>query len=186
MIFLFVCLIWFFTSHQQSCYFWQKQIKKKNKKKNRKIWNCWSTISWWYSHFFFQMVPESSQTILLGGNVLLSHSSATVLIIVTWATTRKNLSLRFPTRSYQNQPAQLQRLAIIVKSLVARFDRILFNKQITKALISLRGCAGWSAPLLFANPQRQVFSRQGSPWCCCFHWTPLVNIYCKLSWYFLV
>ena len=29
------------------------------------------------------------------------------------------------------------------------------------AQISLRGCAGWSAPLLFANPRRQVFSRRG-------------------------
>ena len=37
---------------------------------------------------------------------------------------------------------------------------ILFNKQITKALIRLRGCEGWSdsAPLLFVNPRRQVFS----------------------------
>ena len=34
--------------------------------------------------------------------------------------------------------------------------------RITKALISLRGCAGWSASLLFANPRRQVFSRRGS------------------------
>ena len=33
--------------------------------------------------------------------------------------------------------------------------------QITKALIRLRGCADWSAPLLFANPRRQVFSRRG-------------------------
>ena len=30
----------------------------------------------------------------------------------------------------------------------------------TKALIRLRGCAGWSAPLLFANHQRQVFSHR--------------------------
>ena len=37
---------------------------------------------------------------------------------------------------------------------------ILCNKQI-KALIRLRGCAGWSAPLLFAKPRRQVFSCQG-------------------------
>ena len=28
-------------------------------------------------------------------------------------------------------------------------------------LISLQGCPGWSAPLLFANPQREVFSRRG-------------------------
>ena len=38
---------------------------------------------------------------------------------------------------------------------------IHFKKRITKALIRLCGCAGWSAPLLFANPGRQVFSRQG-------------------------
>ena len=38
---------------------------------------------------------------------------------------------------------------------------ILSNKQITKVLIRLCICAGWSAPLLFANPRRQVFSRQG-------------------------
>ena len=37
----------------------------------------------------------------------------------------------------------------------------LSSKRITNALIRLRGCAGWSAPLLFANPRRQVFSRRG-------------------------
>ena len=37
----------------------------------------------------------------------------------------------------------------------------LSKKRITKAVIRLRGCAGWSAPLLFANPRRQVFSRRG-------------------------
>ena len=35
---------------------------------------------------------------------------------------------------------------------------ILSKKRITKALISLRGCAGWSALVLFVNPRRQVFS----------------------------
>ena len=39
------------------------------------------------------------------------------------------------------------------------FDIILSKKRITKALISLRGCAGWSAPVLFATPRRQVTSR---------------------------
>ena len=46
-------------------------------------------------------------------------------------------------------------------SLVASFDMVLSKHHITKALISLRGCAGWSAPLLFANSWRQVFSRPG-------------------------
>ena len=46
-------------------------------------------------------------------------------------------------------------------SLVASLNMILSNKQITKALIRLRQCAGWSAPLLFANTRRQVFSHRG-------------------------
>ena len=46
-------------------------------------------------------------------------------------------------------------------SLLASLDMILSNKRITKALIRLRGCAGWSAPLLLATHRRQVFSRRG-------------------------
>ena len=38
---------------------------------------------------------------------------------------------------------------------------ILSNKRITKALIRLCGCPGWSGPVLFAKPQRQVLSRRG-------------------------
>ena len=34
---------------------------------------------------------------------------------------------------------------------------ILSNKQITKVLISLHICAGWSVPLLFANPKDKFF-----------------------------
>ena len=41
------------------------------------------------------------------------------------------------------------------------FTRSKFTlKQITKALIRLRGCAGWLAHVLFANPRRQGFSRR--------------------------
>ena len=39
---------------------------------------------------------------------------------------------------------------------------ILLDKQITKALISLCQCAGWSGPVLCPSyPRRQVFSRRG-------------------------
>ena len=38
---------------------------------------------------------------------------------------------------------------------------LLSKKRTTKALIRLRGCAGWSAPVLFLNPRRHVFSRRG-------------------------
>ena len=43
-------------------------------------------------------------------------------------------------------------------SLVASLDMVLSKTRITKA-IRLRRCAGWSAPVLFLNPRRQVFSR---------------------------
>ena len=46
-------------------------------------------------------------------------------------------------------------------SLAASLDMILSKKRITKMLIRLRGCAGWSTPLLVANLQRQVFSQRG-------------------------
>ena len=44
---------------------------------------------------------------------------------------------------------------------VASLDMILSKKRITKALIRLCGCAGWSVPVLFANPPRQIFPRRG-------------------------
>ena len=37
---------------------------------------------------------------------------------------------------------------------VASLHMMLSKKQITKALIRLRGCVGWSATVLFANPRR--------------------------------
>ena len=42
---------------------------------------------------------------------------------------------------------------------------ILSKKRITKVLIRLRGWAGWSAPVLCANPRKQVFSH------CCPYYT---------------
>ena len=35
----------------------------------------------------------------------------------------------------------------------ASFDIVLSKKRITKVLISLCVCAGWSMPLLYANPK---------------------------------
>ena len=59
-------------------------------------------------------------------------------------------------------PAQLQRLARkMIFFSVASLAMVLSKTQIAKALIRLRGCAGWSAPVLLANPRRQVFSGRG-------------------------
>ena len=77
--------------------------------------------------------------------------------IYIWASTRQNLSSGFLKKRGSNQSPKLNRLS----SLVASLDIILSKKRITKALIRLRGCAGWSAPVLFANHRKQVFSCQG-------------------------
>ena len=50
-----------------------------------------------------------------------------------------NLSLGFPTKRDL--------------TFVASLDMILSKKRIKKVLISLHGCTGWSAPLLFAHPK---------------------------------
>ena len=46
----------------------------------------------------------------------------------------------------------------IENSPVANLQMILSTKRITKALIRLRGCAGWSAPVLSQTPE-DSFSR---------------------------
>ena len=43
---------------------------------------------------------------------------------------------------------------------------IFSNQRLTKALLRLRECADWFAPLLFANPPRQVFSYRGPIYLC--------------------
>ena len=50
----------------------------------------------------------------------------------------------------------------------ASLHMILSKKQNKKALIRLRGCAGWSAPVLFTNPRRQDFSRRGPYYSCIY------------------
>ena len=67
------------------------------------------------------------------------------LVLIIWASMRQNLSLGFPAKRDSNQSLQLL-------SLVGSLDINLSKKRITKALIRLCRCAGWSAPLLFANP----------------------------------
>ena len=46
----------------------------------------------------------------------------------------------------------------IENSPVASLHMVLYKKRITKALIGLRECTGWYAPVLFANPEDR-FSR---------------------------
>ena len=64
----------------------------------------------------------------------------------------------------------------------ASLHMILSKKQ-KKALIRLRGCAGWSAPVLFTNPRRQGFSRRGPYYSCIYdpcnsEWTASHVFFC--------
>ena len=69
----------------------------------------------------------------------------------------------FPARYDSNWPAQLQKLARVLKFRLQNLrDIVLFNQRTTKALIRLRGCPDWSAPLLFAYDIRHIFSWPGS------------------------
>ena len=60
---------------------------------------------------------------------------------------------------------QLQRLAKNEISLVASLDMLHSNTRMTKALIRLRGCAGWSVPLLFTISTADRFSRVEASTC---------------------
>ena len=67
-----------------------------------------------------------------------------------WATSRETLPWGFATRKDTNRLAQLQKLASLGMSDKSSKASILSRQRTTKALIRLRGCASWSAPLLFA------------------------------------
>ena len=90
------------------------------------------------------------------------QTAAVLEVSMKWAARPQNLSSGFFKKRGSNQSPQLHRLSRNLKILlVASLDIILSKKRITKALIRLRGCAGLSAPLLFANHRRQVFSHRG-------------------------
>ena len=78
-----------------------------------------------------------------------------------------------------NWPAQLQRPARFLKFPIYKTRGIILSWQrTTKALIRLRGCAGWSAPLLFAYGIRHIFSWPSSH---VFLYTSITDLYACLS-----
>ena len=92
------------------------------------------------------------------GQNLLSHGLAHMGLNASFKTC---LQGGFRKKRNTNQSAQPQRLVRKIEISHVVLDMMLSKNRITKALISLRGCAGQFAPLLFANPRRHVFSRQG-------------------------
>ena len=98
-----------------------------------------------------QEIPESQTNPWHHEKETLEYRQTKIQI---WASTRQNLSCGFLTKRDSNQSPQLQRFARKLKfRLLASLDMICSKMRITKALKSLSGWAGWSAPLLFANPK---------------------------------
>ena len=87
------------------------------------------------------------------------------------------------TKSVSNQSPQLKRLAWKLKFHLQQVYIWYFPKSKKKALTRLRGCAGWSAPVLFTNPRRQGFSRRGPYYSCIYdpcnsEWTASHVFFC--------
>ena len=87
-----------------------------------------------------------------------------------WATTQQNVSSGVSDQA-RHKPAcaateasqSLEILALESDILAIESRDIILSKQrTTKALIRLRGCAGWSAPLLFAYGIKHIFSWSGT------------------------
>ena len=86
-----------------------------------------------------------------------------ITLFSSWATTWQNVSLGVSDRA-KLKPACTATEASYSNeiSAIESRDIILSKQRTTKALIRLRRCAGWSAPLLFAYDIRHIFSWPGS------------------------
>ena len=68
-----------------------------------------------------------------------------------WATTRQNVSSGVSDQARHKQACAATEASYSLEISAIEYRDIILSKQrTTKALISLRACAGWSAPLLFA------------------------------------
>ena len=106
--------------------------------------------------------PMNSLLIIFGFNIIICctwNICPRTVEQATQATTPENLSSGFPTKGVSNQSLRLNRLdrKLNFFSHEASLGMILLKKQTTKLLMRLRGCAGWSGPLLL-QITRQVFS----------------------------
>ena len=68
-----------------------------------------------------------------------------------WASSWETLSSGFATRWDTNRPVQPQKVANIEKGGI-----LVSRQRIRQTLLRLRGCAGWSAFLLFAHDKNRV------------------------------
>ena len=80
-----------------------------------------------------------------------------------WASSWENVSLEVSDQVRLKLTCSATEASMRLEILVTETKVITLSRQRkTKALIRLRGCAGWSAPLLFAYDIQHIFSWPGS------------------------
>ena len=91
------------------------------------------------------------------------HGSIGAYKFLIWATTRQNVSSGVSDQIRLKPACAATEANMRLEILVTETRGITLSRQrTTKALIRLHGCAGWSAPLLFAYGIRHIFSWSGS------------------------
>ena len=93
-----------------------------------------------------------------------SHDLAHLQVLYyIWATTRQNVSSGVSDQARHKPACAATEASYSLEfSAIESRDIILSKQRTTEALIRLRGCAGWSAPLLFSYDIRHIFSWPGS------------------------
>ena len=85
-----------------------------------------------------------------------------ILEVILYGVRRDKTCLRFSDKAIFKPICSTTETSYKIENwLVTSLYMILSNKRISQVLIGLCECTGWSAPLLFTNQRRQVFSHQG-------------------------
>ena len=85
-----------------------------------------------------------------------------ILFHTNWAISRENVFSRiFDQVTFKPDCSATEASSNLVTLDRASIHIILSKQRTTKVLIRLRGCAGWSAPLLFAYGLRHIFAWPG-------------------------
>ena len=123
----------------------------------RRLWSEWTDTvktdqTGWMPRLIWVFAGRTSQSVGFGNSTVNSRW-------YTWATTRQNVSSGVSNQARHKPAFAATEASYSLEILAIESRDIILSKQWTKkALIRLRGCAGWSAPLLFAYDIRHIFS----------------------------
>ena len=135
-------LLNFYVSFFQISYVWEGFVRWRKDFRRKNILN----LIYWKWHLHKQA----------------NRRHASQRIIYTWATPWENVFGSLDQARHKPACAATEASYSLEILVIESRDIILSKQQTTKALIRLRWCAGWSAPLLFAYDTRHIFSWPGS------------------------